>query len=142
MNIDPNKPQQYGPNNSIGIAILQTIVQSINQLAAKTNPPKIVDGGTVSNAKAAIYTAVSPEEEIKYLHLYHASATPQVVQIYLNVGGVSRQWSRTTVNQYGTMEAFAAPIFLNQGDAIEAETTTDAVVLFNIGGEIVTGIGV
>lgn len=130
-----------GPNNTIGLAILQTIVQAINALSLKTNPSKIVEQGTIAGTKGTIYTATNPEEKITYLHLYHANATPQVVNVYLNIGGTSRQYSRDTINQYGDLDVFSG-IFLNEGDTIEADSTTADAVLFVLGGEIVTMTGV
>lgn len=98
-----------------------------------------VDNGQLPTTQTAIYTApVSTVAEINLLAIQITGATaPQTVTVYLHPsGGTARPiWNGVLAAVGSNTYPIDFPIRLNDGDAIEAKTTTGSDVDYTISGQ-------
>lgn len=91
----------------------------------------VLGDGQLPNSKTALFTSPGATTTyVKKLSLFNDNAAQQLVIIYLNVSGTSRKWRRYILNQNESAEVLenGESVILEDGDSIEAVTTTASAV--------------
>jgi hypothetical protein len=87
--------------------------------------------GQLPTTKTVLYTV--PEDAVAYvkqISIYNTNAAAQTVKFYVKPGATSRTWRRYSLNQDESAELLDQNqvLMLDEGDSIEAETTTASAV--------------
>lgn len=93
--------------------------------------------GVLGVAQAALYTVPDGTTAyVKQIFLHNVSATKQVIDLWLKANATARKWRRLELEQNESADLLedGEALQLEQGDTIEALTTTAAVVSFTITG--------
>jgi hypothetical protein len=99
----------------------------------------VLADGQVPATKGTIYTVPGATTAYVYnLRICNTSATPQDVDVWVNVSGTSRQLGRFSLSQWESADVFSQPFHLSAGDLIEADTITASVVDYVITGVLET----
>lgn len=96
---------------------------------------KSLADGQLPSSKGTLYTVpAATKAYIKFFSLHNTSATPQTVKVYIKrSGGTSRQVDMGQLDQGETgLIVETGSWELSTGDIIEGETTTVAVVDYQI----------
>lgn len=94
-------------------------------------------GGQLPSSKGTLFSAGESFIDITWFSCFNTQAvTGEVVKVYINIGGVSRQFDQNTIAAVTTKNFIPAGqvLSIGPGDYIEGETTTASKVDYYIGG--------
>jgi hypothetical protein len=98
---------------------------------------KVLADGELAITQTAVYTVPgSTVAYVKQLFLHNVNAATQTIELWLNTSGTARKWKRLelALNESADILEDGESVQLQAGDAIEAKTTTAAVVPFTVTG--------
>jgi hypothetical protein len=102
----------------------------------------LLKDGQLSANKQALYAVSAQSATVKYATFFNKSSTQQTVVVYIRrVGNPSRIWHRSVLDQNQKFE-FCGSLELQNGDAIEGETTSLNAIDFIISGTEDVQVGV
>jgi len=92
---------------------------------------KILYEGQLPTTKTALYTVpANSAVYVKQITVYNTNAASQTIKFYLKPGATSRTWRRyvLAVDESAELLDQNQVLLLEEGDVIEAETTTASAV--------------
>jgi hypothetical protein len=98
---------------------------------------KVLAEGQLAITKGTIYTVPQGKTAfIRFFSCYNSNSAAQTINIYIKPGSTSRQIGRYSLNQYESLRLLDNNeiLVLEEGDIIEADTTTASAVDYVISG--------